>query len=272
MSDAELPRGPAAQASKAVRDLVDGFCMHRVWTQLARMDIRQRYRRSVLGPFWITITMVIWIVAMGPLYSTLLGIGSASFIPYLAMGIITWGLISGLLLDGAGAFISAENLVRSVKLPYTVHIFRVLHRNLLIFLHNLLAFVPFMLYFGITPEWTWLAAIPGVALILIAALPAALLLGILSARFRDLQPMVGSTVQMLFFVTPVFWKAELLQERAYLANYNPFQLLLEGVRRPIVEGIPPTETYLRIGLLILVLYLVALPFFGRYRRRLAFWV
>jgi len=256
----------------ALSDLIDGLKAHRVWMMLARMDIKQRYRRSVLGPFWITITMIIWILAIGPLYGHLLGIGSDEFIPYLAMGIITWGLISGVLLDGAGAFVSAENLVRSVKLPYTVHVLRVLQRNLIIFVHNLLAFVPFMIYLGITPEWSWLAAIPGVALILLAALPIAFLLGTLSARFRDLQQIIASIVQLAFFMTPIFWKADLLKDRAYLADYNPFQILLEAVRRPVVEGIPSAETYIRIGLLIVVLYVVAMPFFVRYRRRLAFWV
>lgn len=261
-----------SQWRMAARDVVEGLRAHRVWMMLARMDIRQRYRRSVLGPFWITITMIIWIVAVGPLYGHLLGIGSNDFIPYVAMGIITWGLISGVLLDGAGAFVGAENLVRSVKLPYTVHIFRVLQRNLIIFAHNLLAFLPFMVFLGIWPKWTWLAAIPGVLLVLIAAVPTAFLLGTLSARFRDLQQIIASIVQLAFFMTPIFWKAELLKDRAYIADYNPFQMLLEGVRRPIVEGIPPAQTYLRLGVLILVLYLVAAPFFVRYRRRLAFWV
>ncbi len=256
----------------AVNDLVDGLKARRVWMLLAKMDIKQRYRRSILGPFWITITMIIWIMAIGPLYSHLLGIGSKEFIPYLAMGIITWGLVSGVILDGAGAFVGAENLVRSVKLPYTVHILRVLQRNLIIFAHNLLAFVPFMLYLGIWPQWTWLAALPGVALILLAALPTAFLLGTLSARYRDLQQMIASIVQLAFFMTPIFWKADLLKERAYLADYNPFQILLEVVRRPIVEGIPGMETYLRSGVLIVLLYVVAAPFFARYRRRLAFWI
>lgn len=256
----------------AIDDLVEGLKAHRVWMMLAKMDIRQRYRRSVIGPFWITITMVIFILAIGPLYSHLLGIGAKEFFPYLAMGIITWGLISGVILDGAGAFVGAENLVRSVKLPYTVHILRVLQRNLIIFAHNLLAFVPFMLYLGITPKWQWLAAIPGVALILLAAIPTAFLLGTLSARYRDMQQMIASIVQLLFFMTPIFWKAELLKDRAYLADYNPFQVLLEVVRRPIVEGIPSVETYAKVAVLIVVLYLVAAPFFARYRRRLAFWI
>lgn len=256
----------------AAKDLADGFKAKRVWMMLARMDIKQRYRRSILGPFWITITMLIFILAIGPLYSQLLGIGTKEFIPYLAMGIITWGLISGVILDGSAAFVSAENLVQSVKLPYTVHILRVLYRNLIIFLHNLLAFVPFMIVLGIWPQWNWLAAIPGVALIMLAAVPIAFMLGTLSARFRDMQQMIASIVQLAFFMTPIFWKAELLKDRAYLAEFNPFQLLLEGVRRPIVEGIPPPWTYIKIGILLFILYAVAAPFFARYRRRLAFWV
>jgi lipopolysaccharide transport system permease protein len=263
---------PVSQGRLALNDLRDGLRAHRVWMLLARMDIRQRYRRSVIGPFWITITMVIWIVAIGPLYSHLLGIGANEFIPYLAMGIISWGLISGVLLDGAGAFVEADALVRSVKLPYTVHILRVLHRQLIIFLHNLLAFVPFMLWLGIWPQWRWLAAIPGVALILLAAVPTAFLLGTLSARFRDMQQIIASIVQLSFFITPIFWKPELLRNRAYFADWNPFQVMLEVVRRPIVEGLPPAITYLKLLVLIVLLYAFAAPFFATYRRRLAFWV
>jgi ABC-type polysaccharide/polyol phosphate export permease len=260
------------QAGKAARDLVDGLRMHRVWTMLARMDIRQRYRRSVLGPFWITIAMIVWILAIGPLYSLLLGLGSKEFIPYLAMGIITWGLLSGLILEGSAAFVGAEQLVRSMKLPYSVHVLRVLQRNLIIFAHNLLAFVPFMLWLRIWPQWQWLWALPGLALILVTALPAAVLLGTLSARFRDLQQMIASIVQLFFFVTPIFWKPEQLGAHAWVAGLNPFHLMLEVVRGPIVDGVPPAWVYERLVALAIVLYLVAAPFFIHYRRRLAFWV
>ena len=263
---------PVPQWRLAFDDIAGGLRAHRVWMLLARMDIRQRYRRSVIGPFWITITMIVWILAIGPLYSQLLGIGAKEFIPYLAVGIISWGLISGVILDGAGAFVEAENLVRSVKLPYTVHILRVLQRNLIIFAHNLLAFVPFMIYLRVWPQWSWLLAIPGVALVMLAALPTAFLLGTLSARYRDLQQMIASVVQLAFFMTPVFWHRDLLGPRAYLADYNPFQIMLEGVRHPIVAGVPPASVYWKIAIVIAALFLLSAPFVARYRRRLAFWV
>lgn len=272
MSDSGTHLKSVPQWRLALKDLVDGLRAHRVWMLLAKMDIRQRYRRSVLGPFWITLTMVIWILAIGPLYSHLLGEPPERFIPYLAMGIITWGLVSSVLLEGAAAFVSAENLVRAVKLPYTVHILRVLQRNLIVFAHNLLAFLPFMLWLGIRPQWSWLMALPGVGLILLAAIPTSFLLGTLSARFRDLQQIIASIVQLAFFLTPIFWRAELLRGSIWLAEINPFHLLLEVVRRPIVEGIPPLHTYVRVFGLILILFLVCAPMFARYRRRLAFWV
>ena len=272
MNLAAAGEGPRSQWKLALDDVIGGLRAHAVWNELARMDIRQRYRRSILGPFWITIAMVIWILAIGPLYSLLLNVGSKEFIPYLAMGIITWGLVSTVLLDGAAAFVGAESLVRSVKLPFSVHILRVLQRNLIIFAHNLLAFVPFMLFLRIWPQWQWLAAIPGVALILLAGFPLAFLLGTLSARFRDLQQMIASVVQLAFFLTPVFWDAALLGEHRWVADWNPFHLMLEVVRGPVVGAIPDAMTYGRLLGMIALLYLASVPFFVRYRRRLAFWV
>ncbi len=262
----------ASQLQLAWKDIVDGIRAYPVWVTLSAMDIRQRYRRSILGPFWITITMMVLILGMGPLYGTLFGIDLDEFLPYLSMGVITWGLISTLILEGAASFVNAENLLRSVKLPYTAHIMRVLKRNLVVFAHNLIAFVPFMLYLGIEPHWRWLLMIPGVALVLIAALPAAYILSVLCTRFRDLQQIIASAVQLAFFLTPIFWKSSLLKQRVYFAEWNPFHWLIEVVRRPVVEGLVPWTTYAKLFGLIVLLYAIAIPFFVRYRRRLAFWV
>jgi ABC-type polysaccharide/polyol phosphate export permease len=271
-TDLAVPVAPASQLQLAWKDVVDGIRAYPVWATLSAMDIRQRYRRSILGPFWITITMMVLILGMGPLYGTLFGIDLDEFLPYLSMGVITWGLISTLILEGAASFVNAENLLRSVKLPYTAHIMRVLKRNLVVFAHNLLAFVPFMLYLGIEPHWRWLLMIPGVVLLMMVALPASYMLSVLCTRFRDLQQIIASAVQLAFFLTPIFWKSSLLKHRVYFAEWNPFHWLIEIVRRPIVEGYVPWVTYAKVFGLIVLLYAIAIPFFVRYRRRLAFWV
>lgn len=257
---------------QALADVGEAVRHSEVWSALAWQDLRQRYRRSLLGPFWITLTMLVTIGGMGPLYGILFQQDLHDFMPYLALGIITWGLISPLILEGCTTFVQSDRLIRSVKLPMTTYVAKTVYGNLLIFLHNILAFVPIMLYFSITPQWRWLMAVPGVVMIVLAAIPTGFILGIFCARFRDLQPIVGSVVQLAFFLTPIFWKADLLGPRAHYINFNPLYLFVEVVRAPIYGYIPGVKTYIGAGLVIAVLYAVALPLFARYRARIAFWV
>ncbi|MGU8083608.1 ABC transporter permease [Burkholderia pyrrocinia] len=272
MQQLSAVRGGESRATLAMRDVMDGIKAYPIWTTLAWQDIRQRYRRSVLGPFWITLTMVVTIAGMGPLYGALLNISTEEFVPYLALGIITWGLISTLILDACNAFIGSDSIVRSVRLPLSLHVFRSVYRNLLFFAHNILAFVPVMFYVKIVPTLQWLMVIPGLLIIVIAAVPLSILLGIFCARFRDMQPIVGSIVQLAFFLTPIFWKPSALGHRAYVAHYNPLYMFLELVRGPLYGALPSASVYVGAGITTVVLYALAIPLFVRFRSRIAFWI
>lgn len=243
-------RGGESRAALALRDVIDGVNAYPIWMTLAWQDIRQRYRRSVLGPFWITLTMVVTIAGMGPLYGALLKIKTEEFVPYLALGIITWGLISILILDACNAFIGSDSIVRSVRLPLSLHVFRVVYRNILFFAHNVLAYIPVMIYLKIVPNMQWLMIIPGLLIIVTAAIPLSIILGVFCARFRDMQPIVGSIVQLAFFLTPIFWKPSALGHRAYVANYNPLYMFIEIVRGPLYGPLPDASVYVGTGLSI----------------------
>jgi ABC-type polysaccharide/polyol phosphate export permease len=268
----ELSNDPASRTRNSIRDLLRGIGNYPVWTTLGWQDIRQRYRRSALGPFWITLTMLITIAGMGPLYGALLHQDLRGFVPYLSMGIITWGLVSTLILEGCAAFCAAETIIRSVRLPLSVHILRCIYRNLIIFLHNVLAFIPIMLYVGIVPRPTWALMPLGILIILLAAFPASIILGIFCTRFRDMQPIVASIVQLAFFLTPIIWRPENLGRRAYLANYNPLYMFMELVRGPILNQAPSLNLYLGAAGVTLLLYVIAIPLFIRFRSRIAFWI
>ncbi len=268
--------GPDSAAGSRIQrglgDFVEGVSRYEIWSTLAWQEIRKRYQRSLLGPFWITLTMLVMIGGMGPIYSILFRVDVHTFLPYLSLGIITWGLISPLILESCTVFQQSDKLIQSVRLPMTIYIAKMIYSNVLIFLHNILAFVPIMLVFSISPQWVWLMVIPGVLLIIIAAIPVGFILGPLCTRFRDLQPIVASLMQLLFFLTPIFWKASMLGPRQYLVNYNPFFLFVELVRGPVSGYIPSVKTYIGVGLVIVVLYAVALPVFARCRQRISFWV
>jgi lipopolysaccharide transport system permease protein len=271
-SKTKLVTGTVSRARLALADIIDGLRNHPVWWVLAWQDIRQRYRRSVLGPFWITLTMMATIAGMGPLYAALLKIEARDFIPYLALGLIAWGLVSSIILDGCLTFTGADNMIRSVRLPLSMHAFRMIARNVVIFLHNMLAYAPFAIYLGVHPTWLWLMAAPGLLLIVLAAVPVAIILGILCARFRDMQQIVASVVQLAFFLTPILWKPELLGTRAFIAKFNPLYLFIDVLRGPVYGYLPGGKVYLGAAAVTLLLYLVAIPLFSRYRQRIAFWV
>lgn len=264
--------GEHSSTRLAFEDIFDGIKHYPVWSILAWQDIRQRYRRSVLGPFWITLTMIATIAGMGPLYAALFKIDAHDFIPYLALGLIAWGLISTIILEGCVTFTGADSMIRSVRLPLSMYAYRMVCRNLLIFLHNTVAYVPFMIYMGIEPHWQWLMVFPGVGLILLASVPLALMLGILCARFRDLQQIVASVVQLAFFLTPILWKPESLGTRIAFAKYNPLFMFIDMIRGPVYGYVPGMKVYLGAGVVTVALYVMAIPLFIRYRRRIAFWV
>ena len=117
---------------KARADLQSGLSKPSIWWGMAWLDIKQRYRRSLLGPFWITASTGVLVAAMGPLYGTLLGQHTASYLPYLAVSLILWNFISSPINEAGTAFVSAETYIRQIPLPLSVYVFRLVARNLLI--------------------------------------------------------------------------------------------------------------------------------------------
>src|SRR5690242_11037894 len=74
----------------AINDLVNGLKKWNIWLMLAYQDVKLRYRRSVLGPFWITISMAITVYSMGFLYGHLFHSKLQTYFPFLVAGMLGW--------------------------------------------------------------------------------------------------------------------------------------------------------------------------------------
>ena len=267
------PLPPAAsQTELALLDLVQGARAHHLWGLLGWQDIRRRYRRSILGPFWITISLGVFVAALGTLYGALLKIELAEYVPYLALGFIVWTLISNMLTDGCTVFTAAEGIIKQVNQPLSVHLCRILWRSFIIFCHNAVIFVVVAVLFSVWPGVTGLLALPGLVLVCLNGAWAGLLLGIVSARFRDLPPLVESIMRVAFFLTPIIWMPSLLPGRGVLLEFNPFFHLLELVRAPMLGQLPGLVSWLAVVGITLGGWLVTFVMFRRYRRRIAYWI
>jgi lipopolysaccharide transport system permease protein len=255
-----------------VRDLREGLTLWRLALTLGWLDIRLRYRGSLLGPFWLTLSTAVMIGALGLLYGALFHMDVRTYLPFLALSQVLWAFLGLLIADACACFTQSEVVIRSVRMPLFVHALRVLVRNLLVLAHNVVVIVAVDLIFAVSPGVMALLCLPGIALWLVDSLAICVLLGAVGARFRDIPPIVASITQIAFFITPVMWKPEQLGARVWVLPFNPFFDLLEIVRAPLL-GEMPTATVWGAALgYSAVLLALSWWLFTRARGRVPFWI
>lgn len=260
------------QLRLAVRDIIDGAALWPLWGRLGWNDILQRYRRSLLGPLWLTASMAIMVVSLGIIYAQIFKIALHDFMPFLCVGLLIWGFISSVLTEAGTLFTGAESYIKQIRLPYSVYVYRFIWSRIIIFAHNFVIYFGVLIYFQIWPGGMVLQAILGFLLAVLNGALSSLYLGIVSTRFRDIPQIISSVVQILFFLTPIMWKPELLGTHSVLMTFNPFYHLVEVVRAPLLGHAPSFENYIAVGLVTIANFALASSFFVRFRARISYWV
>lgn len=263
------------QSHLARQDLLGSLKQWRIWFMLAYQDIKIRYRRSVLGPFWITMSMAITAYSMGFLYSHIFHTDMQNYFPFLVGGMLAWGLIAGTLSDLVETFTLAENMIKQIKLPYSLYISRIAARNIIIFLHNIPIILPIIIIFHATAKINLysLLLIPGLLLFFINAINYGLILAMLGARFRDIIQIVKSLIQVVFFVTPVLWNPNILPaDKQFIAEFNPFYAFIEFIRCPLIGASPMKSSWIMMTVVTLLGFIFSFNMFKRYRSRIVYWL
>lgn len=243
-----------------------------LWMTLAFYDIILRYRRSILGPLWITISMAALLTGMGPLYSTLLDIPRSKFFPHLTLGIICWTFISSTILEGAGCLMSGARFIKQGNFPPIIIIWRNLAKNVLQLAHHAVLIVPILFIFQIPLTVNSLAFLPGLLIVLVNLHFTTLWVGFASARFRDIPQMITSLMQLLMFLTPVFWIPSQIPQDSAVLRYNPFSHFLALVRDPLLGTLPPASAVHAALLITLINGVLGIVCYTLFYRRLSFWI
>ncbi|MBF6275843.1 MULTISPECIES: ABC transporter permease [Nocardia] len=274
MSDAQtFPR--------AFKDLREGFTQRELWLQLGWQDIKQRYRRSVIGPFWITIATGVQAAAMGVLYAAILNQDLWTYLPYVTVGLIVWNVINASILEGSDVFIANEGLIKQLPSALSVHVYRLVWRQFLFFAHNIVIYLVMLVAFSVWEhlDWSVLLAIPAIALVFLNSAWVSIVFGIFSTRYRDIAPILGSMTLMLFVLTPVMWTTKSLHdqggavsERAKLVELVPTYHYLEIVRAPLLGDPVQVRSWLVVGVITVVGWAVAILALKQYRSRVPYWV
>jgi ABC-2 type transport system permease protein len=258
-------------------DLRDGLARRELWLHLGWQDIKQRYRRSVLGPIWITIATGTTAVAMGGLYAKLFHLQLSEHLPYVTLGLIIWGLISASILEGAEVFVANEGLIKQLPTALSVHVYRMVWRQAILFAHNIVIYVIIAIIYPKPWSWADLTVIPALALILLNCIWVALVFGIVGTRFRDIGPLLGSVVQLLFFMTPIIWNDRTLAQQGAgrwgkVVELNPLLHYLDIVRAPLLGAQQELRHWLVVLVLTAIGWLLAAFAMRQYRSRVPYWV
>ena len=257
-----------------VGDIWRGLCMWRTWLYLAYQDVGARYRRSLLGPFWIAAGFVAQSASMGIVFGAIFRQSVTELLPYILGGLIVFSFSGIPFSDGPDAFGSAASTIRAFPLPLSFHLFRMILRNLINLAHNLVVFFIVFLLCRHTIQVTPLI-IPGVIVVTLFVVGASAITAVVGLRYRDIKFLLPYLWQIIFFATPVLWRADAIPKgdpRRMLFEYNPVYYLVEVVRRPLLgEPVAPNIWPVAVGMIFIILP-ISLVVFSTYRKRIALWI
>jgi ABC-type polysaccharide/polyol phosphate export permease len=264
--------GAEAALLQALSDLLSGFSRAWMWSALAYQDIRLRYRGSLLGPFWITLTNLIMLAAMGTIYAALFKMETSTYIPFLMTGLLVWQFLSTTVNEGCFTFSAAQDVIQQVPLPFSIQAYRTVYRNLIVLAHNAVI-IPFgLILFRIPVTWHVLEIFPALLVLCVNGLWISLLLGTVSARFRDVPPIVANAVQVVFFITPIFWPIDAVGDWKRLLALSPVYAAIDVVRTPLLGQAISPHSWPILLVCTAVGAAFGLGFFVRFRERIAYWI
>jgi lipopolysaccharide transport system permease protein len=260
--------------SSASLDLASGMRRYELVVTLGWHDVRQRYRRSTLGPFWLTMSMGVTIAVIGVVFSQLFKAPIRDYVPFLAIGMIMWTFISTTITESCSSFVASDLIIKQLPIPLFVHVLRVIWRNLVIMAHNAIIYPLVLLATGGSISFTAFLSILGIFLIVLNLTWVCLFLAVICTRYRDLPQIIISLLQVIFYLTPIMWVPELLPAKAaiFLLDLNPFYHLFQLVREPLLGEYPNLFSWY-VGIISCLLgWLLTFTLYARYRLRIAYWL
>ncbi len=159
-------------------DLKQSVASWRLWTLLGWLEVRQRYARSRLGPFWLTISMGVMIGSIGVVYGTLFGQTMSDYLPFLSISLVMWAAFAQTVSEGSTAYINSGTYIRQASTPKLIYILQVVWRSLVILAHNFIIVILLLAIYGVKSWATLPIFIPALVLYILNATWIAMLAGI----------------------------------------------------------------------------------------------
>jgi len=221
---------------------------------------------------WVAVSLGVFSLVLGFVWSALWKQSVTEYLPYLLSGLIPWMLIASCVGESTNTFMGSEALIRNRQFSYSMLNHVVLARNSVLLGHNLLTYAIAAIFCGVHFSYTFLLVLPGLILLLINLAWICLIISILCLRFRDFQQLVTISMQVVMFITPVFWPAsQLTGRKSIIIDMNILYHMIALVREPLLGKAPSLFSYyVCLGSAIFG-WAIAFWLFSTKRHRLVYW-
>lgn len=241
--------------------------LHLSWT-----EIKARYARSAIGPFWLVLTTAISILVLSYIWSILFNLDKETFIPSLTVGLIIWQFLAACINEAPNCFVIYSSIIRNYSHPVWIYPTALVIKNFIIFLHNIIIIaVVFVIY---PPEFGWATAMifPALLLILLVLTQITTILAFLGARYKDFGSAIIAFMSIAFFLSPVIFQPNQLGVKEHLMWFNPFSYLITIIRDPLTGHV--SDGFVYLATIIFMFIATALMHFllTRYRYRVLYWI
>jgi ABC-type polysaccharide/polyol phosphate export permease len=257
---------------RALRDIYGGLANWRLWTALGWHDVRRRYRRSVFGPLWSTLSLAIAVAAIGSIYTKLFDRPPEIYLPHLALGFLIWILLSNIVKQSCRVFVRSERYIKGTRAPLSTFVFLLIWYDVIIFFYQSFVYVIVAIIFNITPGPVILLSGLGFTLLILNGMWFAFFMGIVATRYRDIPEIMGNIMQIAFFMTPIPWMPDMIGRGLGVLDFNPFYHFVELLRAPLQGQAPEALSWWVVLGITVVGWIVAFVLFARYRSRVAYWL
>jgi ABC-type polysaccharide/polyol phosphate export permease len=244
------------------------------WLALVQMDLRLRYRGSVLGMGWSLLHPVAMTAILCLVFHKLFHANVGDYAPFLLAGLTCWNFILNTSIQGCQAFFQAETYIRQYPTPLAVYPLRTVLGwgfHFLVALAVVVILSWCLRGFGNLGALPYL--VPAVALLLVFGWSLAVLGAVANTYFPDTQHLAEIAFQILFYLTPIMYPPQMLDEHrlGWLARYNPLVVFLELIRAPVLAGRAPAPgSFLVAGLTAVTAAVAAALMLRRLERRIIF--
>jgi ABC-type polysaccharide/polyol phosphate export permease len=233
--------------------LTELWRLRHFWMALVRNDLRNRYRRSVLGLGWSLLQPIAMTVVICTVFAGVFNVSLTEYAPFLLSGLTFWGFVSAAAITGCQCFMQGESYIRQHRAPLAIYPLRTTLGAGYHFLVGMgVVLVAVSIFSGFTNPLSLLSLVPSLVLLFVFGWSLAVCTGTLNVLFHDTQHLLEIILQILFYLTPIMYKPEILIDRhiGWAVQFNPLAVLLDLIRQPLLQGALPSIETIRASVLI----------------------